>query len=179
MSNGNVINAEGNVINAEDRFVNKEKDNDNDKNPIQEARDMLSEKKVWFSNAGDGIEMGKDLNERLEKSHGKHADMYLMFIVHQFAAGEFGDTSVVENYKRMNNLVMHRRVRGCYPIDPEIEDRKDNEMWLITDDGHTRLVAMVADYSMPDFYDEGSFSECEHCEDSDDDDKSSDDDESS
>ena len=79
----------------------------------------------------------------------------------------------------MNNLVMHRRVRGCYLIDPEIKERKDNEMWLLTDDGHTRLIAMIANDDAPDFYDdESSSSDCEYCKDSDDDDKSSDDDES-
>ena len=169
----------GNVINAEDRFVNKEKDNDNDKSPIQEAKEMLNGKNVWFSRAGHGIEMGNNLPARLEKVHGEFADLYLMFIVHQFAAGEFGDTSVAEDYKRMNNLVMHRRVRGCYLIDPKIKERKDNEMWLLIDDGHTRLIAMVANDDAPDFYDdESSSSDCEYCKDSDDDDKSSDDDES-
>tara|TARA_R110002020_G_scaffold76170_2_gene193332 strand:- start:2122 stop:2601 length:480 start_codon:yes stop_codon:yes gene_type:complete len=157
-----------NVIEAEERFVSKEKDTE--KNPIQEAHEMLGDKKVWFGNVEDGIEVGSELHDRMEKAHGKYADAYLMFIVHQFASGNFGPTDVLEDYKRMNNLVMHRRVRGCYPIDPDIDDRKNNEMWMITDDGHTRLLAVLADEDMDDFYGE----DCSCSED-----ESSDDDESS
>jgi hypothetical protein len=162
-----------NVIKAEDRFVSKEKDTDpanGDDTDFEEAKEMLGEKNVWFGNVGRGIELDSDLHDRLEKTHGKYADMYLMYVLHLFASGDFGPTNVVEDYKRMNNLVMHRRVRGSYPIDPEIDERKGNEMWLITDDGHTRLLATIADESMGDFYED----ECSSS-----DDESSDDDESS